>query len=256
MKSYKLPIPTLPVLVIPDTHVPFEDRRSFKALFKYANTREWGGIIILGDFMDLDQLSRFSDGDARLIASRGLRKDFDLANQLLDKIDRIPCNSWKVYLKGNHEARTETFSKRLPQLEELISVPYNLGLKQRGWHWVDTYQHNTMTLQIGKANFIHGLYCSKYHAQRHVEDYGVNIFTGHTHDAQTYSKVRAGKDDSIVGASLGVMARHDLAYKNGKPDRWQQGFAIFDFHKNGCFNWQFVSIFNHRFKIDGVTYSG
>jgi hypothetical protein len=45
-------------IIIPDLHVPYHDEKSLVAVEKFMQSRKWDGWLCLGDFVDLDLISR------------------------------------------------------------------------------------------------------------------------------------------------------------------------------------------------------
>ena len=90
-----------------------------------------------------------------------------------------------------------------------------------------------------------------------VDYYGVNIFFGHNHDIQGFSKVNRGKNKTLVGQSLGCLCNYEQGYIQGNPTNWQQAFGIFYFFPNGHFTYYIPRIFNHKFiSPEGKVYDG
>ena len=241
-------------IVLPDIHVPYEDKKTLAVVEKYMADQKWDGYIQLGDLLDLDSISRFSEGLAGEIENLRVDMDFDRGYKLLKRHRQIVGDHCEmVMLEGNHEFRVDTFYAKYPQLRGLLDVERNLKLKELGIKWVMCYTKGAV-FRRGRALFHHGLYCNKYHAEKHSSEYGENIFYGHVHDVQGISRVRAGKDETYVGQSLGCLCS-DQRYMRGKPDKWQQAFGVFHFFPDGFFNYFVVRIFKNRFvSPEGKTY--
>lgn len=253
------------VLVIPDLHIRYKakksdkghDELSLKAVEKYMADEKWDEILYLGDVMDFHQLARFNK-DVPESLCRTLSDDYRVTNAILDRHQRIvkknaPQASW-TYIMGNHSDRVRVFTDKIPQLKGIIDVDKNLKLNERGFKVVKSYPNGELH-KIGNAYFHHGLYTSQNHPKKTAEAYGVNIFYGHTHDVQSYSKVLWGKDKTIVGQSLGCLCEYDLDYVGTNPTRWQQAITTFYFRKGGHFNHYVSRIFNHQFTApNGKTY--
>ncbi len=247
------------VLVIPDMQVPYEDKESVAAVEKYMADVRYDEVIILGDFLDLDCISSHNAKNLRAIEGKSIQADYDYANALLDRWQRIvrkrnPDARW-VLLEGNHEYRAERYLDEHPQLRGLLEVERGLRLKERGFKWVRCYAKGEV-YKLGKAHFHHGLYCGSNHARKMVENFGVNIFYGHTHDVIEWPKTTYGEDSTIIGKSLGCLCGPQ-PYMNGRPDNWQQAVTDFFFTDDGFFN-HFVSrIFQHRLIApNGKVYDG
>lgn len=245
-------------IVIPDLQVPYEDKKSLAAVEKYMAAHKWDYYINIGDFMDFDMISSHNKNNLRAVESRRILADYNKGNEILDRHQKIvkknnPDANF-VLIEGNHEYRVERYIDALPQLEGILEVEKCLNLKERGFKWVRSESKGEL-FNLGKANFTHGTYVTKYHAAKMVENYGVNIFYGHTHDVMAYPKVMRGKDKTIVGQSLGCLCDYNQSYMKGRPSNWQQAFGVFYFYPNGMFDYYVPRLFNNRFiGPDGKSY--
>lgn len=240
---------------------PFEDRVTLKAVEKYMGEEYWDYVINLGDFMDFNCISHFNAGLPGLTLGETLEKDYDHANEILDrhvKLARKKNDSCEiVLLEGNHDYRVVIYGNRFPELGELLSVPRMLGLKRRGVKWVKSWSRGEL-YKIGHATFHHGRYVNIYHAAKMCRAYGTNIFYGHTHDIQEFSVVLEGADKTIKGKSLGCLCEYDQKYLKGNPTKWQQAITVFYFHEDGFFQEHTIPIFKNRFigPTNGKVYDG
>lgn len=247
-------------IVIPDMQVPFHDKRSLKAVEKFMSAHRWDGYLNIGDFMDFDQISSFNANKLRLLEGRNILKDYEVGNRILDRHQEIVRKNNKhaefVLIEGNHEYRIERYLDVNPQFTGMLEVENALRLKERGFKWVRNWSKGDL-YRIGKACFAHGQYTNQYHSKKMVDTYGDNIFYGHTHDVQSFSRVVRGRNKTQVGQSLGCLCNYELSYIEKNPSNWQQAFAVFYFLPNGLFSYYIPRIFNHTFVgPDGVTYSG
>jgi len=247
-------------IVIPDLQVPYEDKRSLKAVEQYMADHQWDYYINLGDFMDFDMISKYNKGYLRTIEGRRILEDYKKGNAILDRhqsiIRKKNKNAKFVLLEGNHEFRIERYLDENPQMTGMLEVENALRLKERGFKYVRCSRDGE-DFKLGKAHFIHGLYTNDAHAKKHVMRWGKNIFYGHLHDVQSYSLVHKGEDNTIVGQSLGCLCEYRQSYIKGNPTNWQQAFAIFYFFPNGNFTYYIPRIFNHAFiSPEGKVYQG
>jgi predicted phosphodiesterase len=256
MRRKKVASKTERVLVIPDVHVPSEDKLSMRALERYMADHKWDEIIYLGDFMDLNVISSHNANNLRAVMGQSLAKDYAAGNAILDRHQALCPGAKFVYLEGNHEFRTERYINARPEMEGLCEVPIRLNLEQRGILWVPSWSEGAVYSK-GKANYSHGLYCCKNHARKHVEAFGGNLFYGHTHDVELCSKVFYGENTTVVAQSLGCMCTYGQSYLKGRPTNWQQAFATFNFRPDGYFNYFVTMLFNNAFvSPEGVFYDG
>lgn len=237
-------------LILPDLQYPFEDTRTLEAVLKYAEEQEWDGCLQLGDFMDWEWISKWVTGNNRIKEGKRFINEYRGANKLLDQIIKAIRNKNKkcnfVILQGNHDWRIDKYIDENPALQGLLEMDVNLNFKKRGIYY-HRYWETRQPYKLGKALFIHGEYTNKYHAFKTVDNFGHNIFYGHTHDHQSFSKTFFGSDKTVVGESLGTLCKYDMPYMGKKPSNWQQGFAVFYIYPDGFFNHFFIDIFHHRF---------
>lgn len=238
------------VVVLPDLQIPNHDKESLKAVLKYVRNHTWDELIQLGDFFDFESISTHERGNFRGKEGSRIAEEYKEADKVLDSIISAARNKNKkckiTIIQGNHDWRMERFIDENPQLANLIEPEHRLNFKERGVDYVRFWENGTYH-RIGKATFIHGLYTNDHHAKKTVNAYGTNVFYGHTHDVQCYSQVLRGKDNTIVGQSLGCLCRYNQQYLKGKPTRWQQSFGIFYFFPDGHFTYYVPRIFNNKF---------
>lgn len=246
------------VIILPDCQVPYHDPLTLSAVEKYMADEKWDEWIQMGDFMDFHQLAKFN-AEVPEALTKSLVHDFEVANEILDRqqaiVRRRNPKARFTMLVGNHEDRLRRFAEKHPQVKGLLDLERNLHTEKRGLKLVYCYPKGEVH-KIGKAYFTHGLYTSANHAKKHVDNFGVNIFYGHTHDVQSHAKVLWGKNRTVVGQSLGCLCRYDLDYVGQNPTNWQQAVTTLHIRPNGFFNSYTSLIFNHKFTApNGKTYA-
>lgn len=249
--------------MLPDIHAPYHDRESIAAVLAYARTLRLDYCIILGDLVDLNCISRFIEDSPGEIQEQSILRDYDAAagvlDDVLDAVRRKNKACEAIYLEGNHEYRVENYINKYPQNRGLLEVERNLALTGRDVKWIRFWSDKQRNaFRVGKATFIHGCWCNKYHAAKHVDEYwGQGVFYGHTHDVQEYSKSFAGHDETVRAKSLGCLCDYDQRYLKGSTTKWQQAFAVFYFFPDGKFQDVTIPIYNHKFVgLNGKEYDG
>lgn len=234
------------VLVLPDIHVPFHDTAAIEAVIDYAKDERWDELIQLGDFVDLDVVSRFVIGKPGVIEGRRLSDDYEMGGRLLDRLlsaarkKNPDCKA--TLLEGNHEHRINRWLESYPQLRGMLEVPIGLKLKERGVNWVEADSKGEI-YKVREVAFAHGLYFNLHHAKKTLEEFDVgDIWYGHCHDQQEYTK-SSYNNRKRRGGSLGCLCSLDLDYVQGRPTRWQHGFGAFFFGGS--------TYAAHRIRIDG-----
>lgn len=262
-KVRRLGLPTLKenngirrAIVLPDMQVPYHDEKAVSVVEDFMSDHNWDFYINIGDFLDLDQISHYNDRKPRILEGKRLEQDFELGDQILQRHrDIVGDNCEMYYLEGNHEDRINRYLDANPIHEGSMEIPNRLNLDEKNIHWMKFWDKEEI-VEIGEATFIHGRYCNKYHAKKHVQRYMKNVFTGHTHDIDCFSMESEGSDGTYVGQSLGCLCEYEQQYKRGEPDSWQQGFGIFYFFPDGTFTYYVPRIFDYRFVApNGEVYS-
>lgn len=251
-------------IVLPDTQIPYHDKRTLKALEEYIKDVQLSddpfvGWLQMGDFLDFDEMSRWNVGYESSIKGT-LAKSYRAGNEFLDRHQELMALGGKPYemviLQGNHDFRVKDFGRKEPRLAEIVDYAYNLRLKERGIKFVKCWETKKPFVK-GKAMFIHGKYLTQTHAKKTVESYGGNVYYGHTHDVQEHPKLLFGKDKTIVGKSLGCLCIYQMPYVGADPTNWQQAFAEFLFFPDGFFQENTTKIYKHRFVgRNGKVYQG
>lgn len=249
-------------LVIPDTHVRKkaggEDKRSIDLMLNYAaKYGPWKGVIHLGDLMDHNTVNSHEAGNIRATAGETLLEDYEVGGRLLDTVKRTTGAQHYYLIEGNHDYRPERMIDQYPQLAGLgLETKIGLDLARRNWEWVPFWTSGSL-LHVGKASFGHGRYTGDHHAKQHAVRHGRNFYYGHLHDFQAHTMEREGDDDKYEAASLGCLCEYRQYYLKGRPTRWQQGFSVFRFQKDGHFNRYEVRIFKHKFICpEGEVFKG
>lgn len=206
--------------------------------------------MILGDLMDFDLISSHNLQNLRAVEGQRILEQYTEANRLLDELQQ---HTKKITItEGNHDERIERYIDANPVVEGMLELENGLRLKERK---IDLIRYrNGGSYRLGKARFFHGIYTNQFHAKKTVENFGDNIFYGHTHDVQSYSKELRGQDKTLVGQSLGCLCRYDMAYMKGRPSKWQQAFGVFYFKPDGFFQYEVVRIFKNEFVWKGRLY--
>ena len=244
-------------LVLPDLQVPFHDQKSLDAVLKYASSIRWDGVIQLGDFLDFDFCSRWTADNARKTEGSRFLQEYAAGNAVLDQIQTAVRKKNKdahlIVIEGNHDWRVENVVNKTPSLEGLIEFESNMHFNDRNatfWrYWV-----HKKPIKIGHAYFIHGDYIGTHHAKKTADSYHRNVFYGHTHTLQAYTKTTLS-DDSVQCWSLGTLSRFDLEYMGKRPSSWMQCFAEFFIKSDGSFNHYVTNVIDQKFiAINGKEY--
>lgn len=236
------------ILVIPDTHVPFEDGAAFAVMMAAARKVRPDTIVFLGDFADFVSVSFHP----RALGTRGytLQEEVAAVNARLDEIQSLGA-SRVVFIKGNHEYRLERYlSEKAPELFGLVDTASLFRLKERGWECVEYRDH----LKIGKMHFTHDVGHAGVFAHRQSRmAYEGNVVIGHCHRI-ALEIAGTAKGPAHIGAMLGWMGdKRSIDYMHvAKASQWALGFG-FCYHERACGNVHVVPIpiIEYRCVVEG-----
>lgn len=240
-------------IILPDVHLTDSLPKDYLPVRKFIKDFKPNKIILLGDFMDVASLSAWDMDKKRLMEGRRFKKELDIANKELDFL----CSNSKdkdnpiIYIEGNHEDRVNRYLDIHPEMEGMMELKEQLGIKKRKITWSDM---NKM-FKIGDMYFTHGMYTNQYSAAKHLQKLGCNICYGHQHGTQTYLQNMAMQKPYMAYA-LGTLGDKAPDYMKGKPCNWINQFAIFYWDtKTGHFNLYPINVISKKFIWNGKQYS-
>lgn len=240
-------MPLKRLLILPDTHRPYHDKKAWKLVLKAGRMMKPDIIVVGGDFADFHSVSSHDKNPNRV---RCLDEEVRDVNEGLSDLDALGASE-KHFISGNHEDRLERFlMQKAPELFNMVRVRDLFKLDERGWKYTAYKQH----VQIGKVYFTHdagraGKY-AHYDAQAAFED---NVVMFHTHRLG-YTVVGNAKGKPHVGAMFGWLGDFDaIDYMHrvrAKRD-WAMGFGEGFMEPNGVTHLRPVPIVNYGCVIDG-----
>lgn len=240
------------VLLIPDVHRPYHDKRAWRTMLRAAEIFKPDKIVVLGDFGDFYSASSFAKDPRRKL---DLKWETDDANEGLDELDALGA-SHKIFIAGNHEDRLERYlSAAAPALIGVTSVPELYHLPERGWYYTP-YKRST---RLGKLRLTHDTGTAGINAHRQsVDAFQASVIIGHTHRMEMSFKGNAdGKP--TVGAMFGWLGDFDqIDYMQQVKARrdWVHGFGIGYEEANGVIHLQAVPIIEGRCVCAGQLVCG
>jgi len=219
-----------------------KDIPSIGKIEKVGFENEYGSI----NWNNID-FNKLKKSDSKI---RNIAKQLNISKgSSLDKADVKE----RHFVQGNHEVWLDKFVTRYPYLHKYVT-PRALKLKDRGYKY---HAYNKKKgLKIGKLNFTHGKYTSKYHSYKHLDVFGESIMYGHTHDLQRHTKTFAG--GTISAWSLGCLKdiEKDEDWLGGRLTNWNHAFAIVDWFKGGNFCVEVIEIYKGITSLWGQTIKG
>jgi predicted phosphodiesterase len=222
------------VLVVPDTHCGFHDKKAWAAMLALASVWKPERVIIIGDFMDTESVSSHP---ASTSARTYLAEEYYAANVLLDELQAATPDATWLYLEGNHENRVQKWCAQYGELDGLFNVPRSLYIegseyhrdtpKLRGMTWVPL---SRQPLVIDGVAYLHGHYENMHHAYHHAlheaPKLGVRcVVYGHMHGLQ-HAVAPHGAEAWCCGFLGDESSRVFKAYTKGRPRPWTLGVLL------------------------------
>lgn len=237
-----------------DLHIPYN--APLQGLENYAKdfVKEHGPTdrVYGGDQLDLSCISHWNTERLRQLEGKRLKSDYDNANRILDRHDKIFKSKEVYWLTGNHEDWLESFYDKFPALEGLLDIESNLRLHERGYKVIPLNSY----ARIGKLYYVHGLSTASHHAKATVQSVGRSVVYGHIHNVQVHTSVSPIDSKEIHRAtSLPCLCHLNPPYMKNRPSNWSQGFGVAFIRKCGAFQHHIVDFINGKFVgLNGKEY--
>lgn len=212
------------IFIVPDTHVGYHDERAWSLLLNAVAAYQPTKVVVLGDFLDCEGLSRFPSNPT---SSHGIRlqQDVDVARELLGQLVDAAPTAEREFIEGNHELRISKWvMTHAPGLYGLqgLELERMLGLEDLGYGY--THYDDCVELAPGMIA-IHGKMISKHSAwsaQKEADRWQVSGVSGHTHRLGVFHQTTY--DGYRFWLECGYMGRMDVPGAQATSN-WQQGFG-------------------------------
>ncbi len=232
-------------LIVPDTHVPFHDPAAWDTMIRAARVWRPDIVVLLGDFMDFYQLSRYSK-DPDIMTS--VEADCDAGVELLCELEALGAKE-HIFLQGNHEERLNKYvNEYCPQFKGLVSLETLLQLEE--WQVVP-YGDG---VDIGHGYFTHdlGRYGKTAVEMARIEA-ETNVVIGHVHKMQSvyignaFGVPKFGQCVGWLGDPLQVGYKH----RKKALREYTQGFGTFLLEPDGTIHVHGHPIVNGKVRVGG-----
>jgi len=240
------------ILLIPDSHFPYEDKKAFELMLKVAKSFKPDHSIILGDFIDCYSVSSHSKHPNRALK---LKDEVEATREALDRVKAIGAKN-NVFVSGNHEDRLERYlMDRAPELFDFISTPHILELKEKGFKYIPYKQ----SYKLGKLNVTHDTgVAGRYAHYKSMDAFQHNIVIGHTHRLGYAVEGNAQGERHVTAMFgwLGDVEQIDYMHRVKAIKDWSLGFGIGYLEpKTGTVYLVPIPIVNYTCVVEGKLYS-
>jgi predicted phosphodiesterase len=203
------------VLVISDTHFPFQHKKALSKLIALAKKERPTHIVQVGDLLDQYGFSSYSKKLSINPAEemrRGLEQAADMWRKLRKAFPKAKC----YQLLGNHDIRlAKRLSEKLPELEGLVNP-----IEMYKFPGVVLSKSDRSVLVIDGVAYIHG-HLSK--SIDHAVALGMPVVHGHRHRMEIATK---GKLWSMDVGFLGDERKVPFQYTQSTVTNWTLGSGI------------------------------
>ncbi len=209
-------------LFVPDTHVPYHNKRSWRLMVEAARSWRPDGIVVMGDLADFFAVSSHSKDPRRVLQ---LKSEMQQANAALDDLDSLGATD-RRFIAGNHCDRLQRYLQdKAPELFDFVDVPRLLHLEDRGWKYTPYKKYD----RLGKLYMTHDVGSSgRYAVFRALETFAHSVVTAHTHRLQyiVEGDATGGSRVSVSFGWLGDVDAVDYMNEAQAKKSWGQGFGI------------------------------
>ena len=242
------------IVAFGDVH---HESKYLNLLLPYLIDSQPDEIVIAGDLFDFADISHFDAHKRHYIGARALSKAVEgeilWGNGILDAIDCACPNAKKVFIQGNHDQRYDEYAhyEATQFAEEDRFLKNRLGLKDRGWQYVDLGGF----YKSGKLYFMHGeKTAGELFVKQAAMKYRRNVRFWHHHTNQAFSATSpldGGSNGAIEVKSVGCMCSKDPMYLRGTTNRWLNSFLVAHVLPNGNYQDFVVNIVGDTFIVPG-----
>jgi hypothetical protein len=240
-------------LLLGCVHVPGHNHAMLEGILKLIPEIKPQGLILMGDFLDLNSLSGHDRGRFTAIKGLTLDQEYKDGNMVLDRLlAELPKEADKVYLYGNHEDRWNRYMSDIQNAKTPLPSPTEaLLLKERGFNVFERWSSDYITLG-SHLEVLHGQYYNTHCAKQHIDKFRGSVAFVHTHRIQMYVE---GK---TAGFNIGWGGDVNHPFFNyaerGTKGQWQNGFALVQIDKQGDYFVQQIFVHNNKFYYNGKQY--
>lgn len=150
-EPYIIPDSVGSIMAFGDVHIPYHSQDALEIAMEYAMEKNPDMLILMGDFMDCYQVSRW-ERDPRL---RDMQGEITMTKEILASMKAALPNTKLVYKFGNHELRWDKYlMSKAPELYGIpeIRLQALLDLEGLGIDFVDQVR----VIRYKHLNLIHG----------------------------------------------------------------------------------------------------
>lgn len=214
----------LKVLVVPDQHFPFVNKKALARLIEIAEEFQPTHIVNVGDTYDMYSFSRFARSMDIMTPKQEIERGRVMAEKMWVNLQKAAPKAKCFQVLGNHEERVfKKIMNLAAEYESILEAPIRKLLSFPGVH---TLKSSKSELVINDIVFVHGWSTT---AGFHVRYFLQNVVHGHTHRGSVQFISQKGK--SLWELDCGFIADQNslpLEYRETKTSQWHTGLGLID----------------------------
>jgi predicted phosphodiesterase len=228
--------------VLGDVHAPMHDKETLEAFAKRGKERNYVGILINGDFLDMMGVSPFF----RIATRARLIDEINVGVDILRWLRAQFPRQLIIFRDGNHEFRLQRYLyDNAPALQDFPSLQLDalLQFESFGIQWVT----DGNLVKLGKLNTLHGHELRKGQGINparfaFMQTYS-NVLVGHWHITSKHSeKTLDGKVVTCWSHGCSCYTRPRYA----RFGKWTLGFAEIEVFNDGAFSVRIEDVIEGR----------
>jgi len=235
-------------------HAPAHNVAMLNGITELLTDIKVKGLVLMGDFLDLNSLSSHDTGKFTAIPGLTLEQEYEAGEQLLSQLLKpLRKDVTKIFIYGNHEHRFNRYMADMESSKRPLPSPAEaLKLKEKDFHFYTNWQDDKVVL--GKhLDVFHGQYYNVHCAKKTIDVYRGSCAFVHSHRIQTYIEGTTG------GFNIGWCGDVKSPFFNyaarGTKSMWQNGFALVEIDEEGNYYLTQIICHNNKFYYGGKKYN-
>lgn len=206
------------VLVISDTHFPYQNKRAMKKVLEIVKKEKPGMVVQIGDLLDQYTFSKYSRSQDFTTPQQEIKKGIKGATEMWSAIRKSVPKSKLVQVLGNHDLRLrKRIMEALPELESIV----NMG-QLYSYPGVRTLKSDRDYIEVDGVVYCHG-WLSK--SIDHAKYFSRPVVHGHRHRPAIET---SGALWSMDVGFLGDEKQLPFNYTMSKFTGWKVAIGIVD----------------------------
>lgn len=248
------------VVDVHDTHYPEHHKPTWEVIFDFLSKNKVDEFVFGGDQFHFNCISHHTKQQPIYRLRRSYRNDIEgFDRDILTPLEALlPKGCKKIWIIGNHERFEQDLIEEHPELEGAIDHVGLLRLVERGWQIVPlghAYKAGKLAIIHGEVLTGIGNQCGMFPSKKAVELYACSVLAGHTHAAQSFTRVSpVDQVNKWMGWISPVACAVNPTYLRNRPTAWVNGFNVIEVQSNGNFNLYPIIVANGHASYGGKVY--